>query len=955
MRITGARAAFYLGAMVSLWMTACGGGGSGSSGGGPVTPTVMVTPGSPSITTAQSLTVTISVSGSKGTPTGTVTLSSGSYASAATALVNGSATISIPAGKLATGTDMLSAAYTPDAASSSTYTSATGTGSVTVAAPALITPTVTVMPGSSSITTAQSLTVTVTVSGGSGNPTPTGSVTLTSGSYASAATALVSGSATISIPAGKLATGTDMLSAAYTPDTAGSATYTSATGTGSVTVTAPALITPTVTVSPGSPGISSTQILAVTVTVSGGSGNLTPTGSVTLTSGSYTSAATALVSGSAQVMVPAGSLAVGADTLTGTYTPDATSSSTYTSAFGTGSVTVTGVTPTVTVTPGSSSVAVSQPLTVTVTVNGGSGNPTPTGSVTLTSGSYTSSAATLSSGSAQIVIPGSSLAAGSDTLTANYKPDAASSNTYTSASGTGSVTVNTSVAVNQTVSSSAPAVTNQIMGVNMAVWYDFTDGGAYTPSNSPIVSAFENTGIVALRWPGGSTSDVYHWDGTSATNPANGVAPTPSTCSSGYQNSNTNYLNFIKDLEYADTSLPNGYDVALTADYGSNAACNGGGEPQEAADWVQYAYANGGRVSHVTVGNEEYGSWEEDLHSSPHNPTTYADAVAGTSGYYDLIKAQSSSTLVGVDVDADGQANGWDNTVLSNAVGCNGASAPCYDFVEYHFYPEQPGSESDTFLVDSAPQELTTNINTIKKELTAVGEPNIPIYVGEMGSVSSNPGKQSMSITQGLYAGQVLGEMMNDGVSRATWWIGFGNCNGTAGNNSSSLYGWQNFGAYNVFSDGPSDTACTPWGPIGTVSPTVAAFQLFSHVAVSGQSVLTASVDGDTTDVRAYAATNPNGTALVLFNLNETKAEDVVVTLSNESGSSSSVTEYTYDKEMYDYTNTNCAADLACTYDSNHDYSTAEWVSPTTTALGAQTLPLTVTLQPWSMNVLIIK
>ena len=44
-----------------------------------------------------------------------------------------------------------------------------------------------------------------------------------------------------------------------------------------------------------------------------------------------------------------------------------------------------------------------------------------------------------------------------------------------------------------------------------------------------------------------------------------------------------------------------------------------------------------------------------------------------------------------------------------------------------------------------------------------------------------------------------LGEMMNDGVARSTWWVGFGNCNGEIGNDSSSVYGWQNFGAYNVF------------------------------------------------------------------------------------------------------------------------------------------------------------
>lgn len=99
------------------------------------------------------------------------------------------------------------------------------------------TPTVTVSPSPSSITTAQADTVTVGVSGGSGNPTPTGTVTLTSGSYTSAPATLVSGSAMITVPAGSLATGTDTLSATYTPDSASSSTYNSATGSNTVTVT----------------------------------------------------------------------------------------------------------------------------------------------------------------------------------------------------------------------------------------------------------------------------------------------------------------------------------------------------------------------------------------------------------------------------------------------------------------------------------------------------------------------------------------------------------------------------------------------------------------------------------------------------------------------------------------------------------------------------------------------
>jgi sugar lactone lactonase YvrE len=205
-------------------------------------------------------------------------------------------------------------------------------------------PTVTVIPSASSITTTQSVTVTVTVNGGSGNPTPTGSVALTSGSYTSAATDLSGGSATISIPAGSLSVGSDTLSAAYTPDSSSFSIYKDTSGTASSPVTV-SVATPTVTVTPGSTSITTTQALTVTVAVSGGSGNPTATGTMKLSSGSYTSAATSLSGGSATVSIPAGSLAVGSDTLSAAYTPDSSSSSIYAGATGTASVTVTQANP----------------------------------------------------------------------------------------------------------------------------------------------------------------------------------------------------------------------------------------------------------------------------------------------------------------------------------------------------------------------------------------------------------------------------------------------------------------------------------------------------------------------------------------------------------------------------------------------------------------------------------
>jgi hypothetical protein len=497
----------------------------------------------------------------------------------------------------------------------------------------------------------------------------------------------------------------------------------------------------------------------------------------------------------------------------------------------------------------------------------------------------------------------------------------------------GSVTATTTIAltvngystvtVNQT--STGLAVTNQLLGMNMAAWYDIVT------NENAILSAFQTAGIKAVRWPGGSWSDVYHWETNTNCQNAPYGGGTPDT--------NDTFANFVHDL-----AIPGGLDVALTADYGTNPTCNGGGLPSEAAAWVANALTLGITVSHMTVGNEVYGStWEEDLHSPANNPATYAAAVAGTSGYYEAIKAASPSTLVGVVVDADNTAGGWDNTVLANAKGF-------YDFVELHFYPEAPGAENDTTLIQQDAQQLTKNINILKAELAEWGTPNTPIYIGEMGSVYGDPGKQSSSITQALFAGQVLGEMMNDGVSRATWWIGFGGCaDSTFGANfSTSLYGWQTFGGYMVFSDGlPDGYECTAETlAAGVLLPTARAFQLFSTVAVTGESVLTATIAGDTTDVVAYSATHSGGTALVLFNRNETTSEPVSIKLSGQT-TASTVTVETYDKAIYDL-----SGSPSGTFPD--PVGTNTWAAPTTTNITSPTLPLSLTLAPWSMNVIII-
>lgn len=287
------------------------------------------------ITAATALTITATVTGADGTPTGTVAVSGAGTNGNGTLNTSGVATITIPAGTLAPGSDSLTVTYSGD----STYASTSQNETVTVAAAV---PTVAVTaPGTGNVNNALTPVI-VTVSGPSGtSPTPTGTVTIaqtnTGGTYSSTAQALANGAYTFTIPAGSLTSGTDTLTATYSGDT----NYTTATGKTTVVMVGTVLIAPTaVTVTPSATTINSSQGLSLAVKVTGTSG--TPTGTVTLTAPSISGvqAGTLDVNGSAPLVIPAGALSAGTVNFTVTYSGDAT----YKSATGTASVTVTAST-----------------------------------------------------------------------------------------------------------------------------------------------------------------------------------------------------------------------------------------------------------------------------------------------------------------------------------------------------------------------------------------------------------------------------------------------------------------------------------------------------------------------------------------------------------------------------------------------------------------------------------
>ncbi len=441
----GRQPAIWACVLLSLWVVGCGGTtNSGGGGGGTTktTPTVTTWPTASALTYGQTL--------ASSTLTGGSASVSGSFSWTSSTTAPGA------------GTPSEGVTFTP--ADTTDYNTVAGTVGVVVSK---ATPTVTAWPTASAITFGQTLAAS-TLSGG---------------------TASVGGTFSWTTPTTAPATGTSSQGVTFTATDA--ADYNTVAGSASVTVNKPV---PTVSAWPTASAITYGQTLASS-TLSGGSAAV---------GGTFT--------WTTPTIVPSGGTPSESVTFTPTDTTD------YSTVAGSVSVTVNPAAPTVTVTPGSSSISVTSPLSVMVTVSGGAGTTTPTGSVTLSGGGYTSSATTLTNGSAQITIPASSLTTGTDTLTGSYTPDATSSTSYKSASGTGQVTVNASAAYTLTVDSTAPTSGILIGPVSPA------DNNGASSGTTPFTRSYNSGTQVTLSAPlTDNTYSFVSWSGCTSTSGASGI------------------------------------------------------------------------------------------------------------------------------------------------------------------------------------------------------------------------------------------------------------------------------------------------------------------------------------------------------------------------------------------------------------------------------------------------
>lgn len=363
----------------------------------------------------------------------------------------------------------------------------------------------------------------------------------------------------------------------------------------------------------------------------------------------------------------------------------------------------------------------------------------------------------------------------------------------------------------------------RLFGLNAAVW----DGAFNTSTTADLLLEADNQ---ALRFPGGSLSDAYHWQ----TNTTEGETFQWATSLDGF----------------ANVALATGARVFITANYGS-------GSPEEAA--AEVSYANRTKrygFQYWEIGNENYGTWELDNTARPHDPVTYATRFKD---YVQQMKAVDRSIKIGAVVvaDEDSFANYADESAVNPRTGAthHGWNAVMLstlkqlgvtpDFVIYHRYEQGPGGESDAFLLGSArtwARDAAAIRATLDDYLGSAAR-DVELICTENNSVFSNTGKQTTSLVNGLFMADSLANIMQTEFSGLFWWD-LRNGQDRANNNDPDLYGWRPYGDYGMV------TAATPAGPADRY-PTFYVYKLLQHFARGGERVIAAT--SDYTGVGVYA------------------------------------------------------------------------------------------------------
>lgn len=257
-----------------------------------------------------------------------------------------------------------------------------------------------------------------------------------------------------------------------------------------------------------------------------------------------------------------------------------------------------------------------------------------------------------------------------------------------------------------------------IFGINVTL----SDGDLLSDKSVAYVKAVHHA---VLRFPGGLRADVDNWKEVLA--------------KKDERIDIDEFLGFCKKT---------GTIPMITVNFGT-------GTVKDAADWVRYCNKERkARVKYWEVGNELYGDWHPNYCSAEEYGKRAREYIAA-------MKQVDSSIVVTVVGVLDGE---WNRVVFND-------TKDIVDGLNVHHYAQGSGSENDAGLL-SSPQALGKIVPDLKKFIAAEGIPGkqYQLWLTEWNSVDFNPGPQSVSIVNALFAADYLGIVATQNIEQASYW-----------------------------------------------------------------------------------------------------------------------------------------------------------------------------------------
>ncbi len=274
-----------------------------------------------------------------------------------------------------------------------------------------------------------------------------------------------------------------------------------------------------------------------------------------------------------------------------------------------------------------------------------------------------------------------------------------------------------------------------VFGTNAAWW----NGNIHQSSDD--VAKIRASGVSVLRFPGGSSSNTYHWR---QHEPLLGGGPDWE-------------LGFS---EFVSLARQVGAEPMITVNFGTGTAA-------EAADWVRWANVEQGYgIKYWEIGNEIYGSWEQ---SWTHNGLQYCTGDTGHDGFNAFVQAMKAVDptikigAIGVDSPntPDNSDPAWGPHVLQ---ACQGM-----DFYIIHIYAFGPGNRDYAGLLAHPPQTWPAIKGRLDAMFQAAGKV-VPVAVTEYNSYYTEPEALAIQTVNTLFLADTLGQIVSQGFPMANHW-----------------------------------------------------------------------------------------------------------------------------------------------------------------------------------------